>query len=70
MSDAAEREGLDPLLDVEEVARALNVPVRTVYSWRSSGHGPTGFRVGRHLRFRQRDVEAWIEQQRQADATR
>lgn len=53
--------GLRRLLSVEELAEFLGVPVRTLYQWRYKGVGPVGVRVGRHLRYRVNDVEAWIE---------
>ncbi|MGH8936986.1 MAG: helix-turn-helix transcriptional regulator [Acidimicrobiia bacterium] len=56
-------EALDRLLSVQELARYLDVPVATIYAWRYRGEGPPGFRVGRHLRFRQSDVEQWIKHQ-------
>lgn len=62
--------GLDPLLDVQELAEYLGVPVRTIYDWRQTGHGPRGFRVGRHLKFAVSDVAAWVEAQRDATAER
>jgi predicted DNA-binding transcriptional regulator AlpA len=37
------------------------VPVKTLYQWRYKGVGPAGVRVGRHLRYRAADVEAWID---------
>ena len=43
-----------------EVADYLRVPLRTLYRWRYAGEGPPAFRVGRHLRFRWADVEAWL----------
>ena len=49
------------LLWAEEVAVLLGVPVKTLYQWRYKGVGPVGVRVGRHLRYREADVEAWIE---------
>lgn len=62
---------LDRLLTVEDLADYLNVPVATVYAWRYRRQGPPGFRVGRHLRFRQGDVEQWIaEQLRHTDGAR
>ena len=50
------------LLWVEEVATILGVPVKTLYQWRYKGVGPAGVRIGRHLRYRAADVEAWIDQ--------
>jgi hypothetical protein len=32
--------GLEPLLDVNELAAYLGVPVSTVYDWRTNGKGP------------------------------
>ncbi|MBB5077964.1 helix-turn-helix domain-containing protein [Nonomuraea endophytica] len=47
---------------MEEVAALLGVPKSTVYSkWRA--WGLKGIRVGRNVKFRERDVEAWLERQ-------
>jgi excisionase family DNA binding protein len=51
---------LDPLLSVEDLAVYLDVPVATIYAWRYRRQGPPGFKVGRHLRYRQSDVNRWI----------
>jgi excisionase family DNA binding protein len=51
----------ESLMTVEQVADYLNVPVKTVYRWRLTGTGPRGARVGRYVRFRRADVEAWVE---------
>jgi excisionase family DNA binding protein len=56
-------EALDRLLTVDDLAEYLEVPVATIYAWSYRRQGPLGFRVGRHLRFRQRDVEDWIANQ-------
>lgn len=47
----------------EELANELGVPVRSIYVWRSKGAGPRGHRIGKHVRFRRADVEAWLEAQ-------
>ena len=52
----------DRLVDVQELAAYLEVPVKTLYAWRYRREGPPGFRVGRHLRYRWSDVELWIQQ--------
>jgi excisionase family DNA binding protein len=50
------------LLTVDELAAYLGVPKKTVYGcWRS--WGLRGYRVGRHLRFRERHVEEWLQNQ-------
>ena len=51
----------EPLLDPQDLADYLKMPVPTIYAWRSRGKGPRGIRVGRHLRFRRIDVDAWVE---------
>jgi excisionase family DNA binding protein len=51
--------GLGRLLSVEELAAYLGVPKKTIYGcWRQ--WGLRGYRVGRHLRFGQRQVEEWL----------
>jgi excisionase family DNA binding protein len=52
-----------PLLSVEDVAAYLGVPVATVYAWNSKDIGPKRHRVGRHVRYRQADVDAWLDKQ-------
>lgn len=56
---------MDRMLKAQEVADGLGVPLTTLYSWRATGKGPRGFRVGKYVRFKAADVEAWLE--RQAD---
>jgi excisionase family DNA binding protein len=51
-----------------ELAAHLNVPIKTIYVWRTNGTGPRGIRVGKHVRYRQADVDAWLD--RQADTRR
>ena len=55
------------LLWAQEVAAILGVPVKTLYQWRYKGVGPAGLRVGRHLRYRAADVEAWIDDRATAE---
>jgi excisionase family DNA binding protein len=55
------------LLTVKEVAELLRVPVSWVYDRtrkRSLDRLP-GIRLGKYWRFRQREVLAWIESQRE-----
>jgi excisionase family DNA binding protein len=55
--------GLSQLLNVRQVAETLAVSVRQVWKLVSLGELPV-IRVGRCTRFDQRDVQAWIEQQK------
>jgi excisionase family DNA binding protein len=57
--------GLEPLLDVTDLAAYLGVPVSTVYDWRTRGQGPAAYRFGKHLKFALSDVQAWIASRRE-----
>lgn len=59
------RIAVEKLLGPEEVADLLGVPIQTLYNWRSRGIGPRAVRVGRHLRYRPGDLDAWVESQTQ-----
>nr|WP_042370267.1 helix-turn-helix domain-containing protein [Streptacidiphilus neutrinimicus] len=52
-----------PLLSAEELAGFLQVPLSTVYVWNHRRQGPPAHKVGRHLRYRWAEVEAWLEDQ-------
>ncbi len=58
----------DQLLTTSQVAAYLQVPVATIHQWRYRGEGPKAAKVGRHLRFRRVDLDAWLEQQSQKPA--
>jgi excisionase family DNA binding protein len=47
----------------QAVADYLNLPLATLYAWKSQGTGPRVSKVGKHLRYRKSDVDAWLEQQ-------
>ena len=52
---------LEKLLHPKEFAELAGVPLATVYKWNHEGTGPIVIRVGRHVRYRPSDVDAWIE---------
>ncbi|MGW6142137.1 excisionase family DNA-binding protein [Streptomyces sp. NPDC055140] len=52
-----------PLATPDELAVYLGVPKATIYQWSSRGGGVPLIRVGRHLRARWSDVDAWLEEQ-------
>lgn len=56
---------------ISELAEALKIPKQTLYNWRAQTppKGPKGFRVGKHLRYRRADVEAWIDGLGEFDAS-
>jgi len=49
------------LLSVGEVAACLQVKIATVYQYVNAGKIPC-VKVGRRVRFREADIEAWIKQ--------
>jgi excisionase family DNA binding protein len=51
---------LAKMLTVAQVAEILQVPPDTIYYWRTVGEGPRGHRYGKHLRFHEADVQAWL----------
>lgn len=53
---------LSRLLTVQELADLLQVPPKTVYTWRYKGVGPPAVPIGRYLRFRVEDVAVWLEE--------
>lgn len=50
---------IGPLWTINQVAAYLGVPKQTIYGWRTTGYGPRGFRVGKHLRWRPATVREW-----------
>ena len=46
-------------LTTAELAERLGVPEATVKKWRATGDGPAFVPVGKHVRYRIQDVEAW-----------
>jgi len=52
------------LLSIPELAAYLGVPIATIYQWRHHHRGPTGYRIGRHVRYRLSDIENWLDTQR------
>ncbi|MEU1772619.1 helix-turn-helix domain-containing protein [Streptomyces sp. NPDC019922] len=52
-----------PLATPDELAAYLGVSKATIYQWSSRGGVFPLFRVGRHLRARWADVDAWLDEQ-------
>jgi excisionase family DNA binding protein len=57
----------DAFLTTEEVLEYLQVNLRTVYRLIKAGKIPA-VRVGRQWRFRKRDIDGWLDSQRQGGA--
>ena len=61
---------IEQVLSLSELCAHLQVSAQTIYDLRSQGRGPRGFRVGRELRSRISEVEAWLERMEQDDVHR
>ena len=50
-----------PLFDERQLAAVLSVSVKALQAWRYRGGGPAFLRLGRAVRYRPEDVDAWLE---------
>jgi len=57
------------VLTLREVAALLRIAERTVYAMTQRGDLP-GFKVGGQWRFKRKDIDAWMEEQKRADHQR
>lgn len=58
------------LLNAKQLAEKLGNSVGTLNYWRYMGQGPKFIKIGRNVRYRVSDVEAWLtEQTRQQTET-
>lgn len=55
-----EQHSEDELLDRAQLCALLKIPASTPYAWRYRGVGPPAMKVGKHLRWRRSDVDAWL----------
>ena len=53
---------MQPLLTVDETASLLRIKKSTLYTWAYRKQIPSQ-KVGRNLRFRRQDLEAWLKAQ-------
>jgi excisionase family DNA binding protein len=60
---------LPKLMDAKQVAEYLKLHEVTVVAYARRGKLP-GFKVGREWRFREKDIRAWVEGERQTFAER
>lgn len=52
---------LSRLLTVQELSDLLQIPTKTIYTWRYKGIGPPAVPIGKYLRFRAEDVAALLD---------
>lgn len=51
---------MDALLTKQQAAEALAVSTATLDRWHREGKGPCRLKVGRGVRYRARDLDAWM----------
>lgn len=54
---------MDEIDDTDGVAAYLVVPAKTLEAWRYIGKGPAYAKIGKHVRYRRSDVDAWLAAQ-------
>ncbi|MET7718560.1 helix-turn-helix domain-containing protein [Streptomyces sp. NPDC005407] len=54
---------MQKLITIEELSEHLGIPVATIHSWHWASKGPKAIKVGKHLRYRESDVDAWLTSQ-------
>lgn len=57
------------LLNTPDLATELGVSKPTIISWRRNSCGPDFIRVGRLIRYRQSDIDRWLQEQTQHQPT-
>lgn len=62
MSTTLANSKLAPLLTHPETAEYLRIEEQTLRKWRLHGSGPPFVRVGKRIRYRQADLEAWLQE--------
>lgn len=71
--DASTVQDQDRLLSVRQAAELLGLSPETLYGYRYRAYlrppgFPAGFKVGGRVKWYQRDLEAWLDQQRDGQA--
>lgn len=54
---------MSTLIPIEVAAQRLDVSDKTLRRWATAGKGPRAYRVGRGLKYREAEIEAWIDAQ-------
>ncbi|WP_141872071.1 helix-turn-helix transcriptional regulator [Microbacterium saperdae] len=54
---------LQQVLTQDQLAHTLQIPARTLEDWRTRSYGPPFIRVGKRVRYRASDVDAWLSSQ-------
>ena len=67
-NETVDHTDFESILSLSELAARLGVTAQTIYDLRSQGRGPHGFRIGRQLKFRASEVDAWLRRLEEGDA--
>jgi hypothetical protein len=51
----------DALMTEVQAADVLRLSIRTLQAWRTQRSGPSFVRAGRAIRYRRRDLNAWMD---------
>lgn len=51
----------DDLMSPTELSELTNISEKTLAQWRWRGVGPSYLKLGGHVRYRNTDVNAWLE---------
>lgn len=54
---------MSKLWTINDLSEFLDIPVQTLYQWRTKNYGPPGRRVGKHVRYDPEVVVAWFNAQ-------
>jgi excisionase family DNA binding protein len=57
------------LVNQKQAAQFLGLSPRTLESWRLTGNGPAYIKVGRRVRYRRSDLEAWLDARRRTSTS-
>ncbi len=52
---------IEPMYTPEQLAEILQIPVSRLYKWRGRNEGPKFIKVGHSLRYKESDVQAWLD---------
>lgn len=54
---------MSKLWTINDLSEFLDIPVQTIYQWRTKNYGPAGRKVGKHIRYDPEVVMAWFNAQ-------
>ncbi len=54
-------ENMQKLMNTKQLAEYLGIAVSTILQYRADGTGPQYIKLGHLVRYRQSDVDAWLE---------